>query len=89
MAQCDYCDGEMLTVTGCTHRTYTIEGLEYPAVRAEPHPDTRECHDCGALRGEAHHPGCDMETCPHCGGQLISCGHAQEAFDSMESGSNE
>ena len=31
------------------------------------------CHDCGAKEGEYHEPGCDMERCPFCGGQLISC----------------
>lgn len=31
------------------------------------------CHDCGAKEGEYHLPGCDMEKCPFCGGQLISC----------------
>ena len=31
------------------------------------------CHDCGAKEGEYHLPGCDMERCPFCGGQLISC----------------
>lgn len=31
------------------------------------------CHDCGAVEGEYHEPGCDMERCPFCGGQLISC----------------
>jgi hypothetical protein len=32
------------------------------------------CHDCGAVEGQLHMPGCDMECCPHCGGQRISCG---------------
>lgn len=36
--------------------------------------DIRDCHDCGAKEGEFHRPGCDMERCPFCGGQLISCG---------------
>ena len=33
----------------------------------------RKCHDCGVKWGKYHKPGCDMERCPKCGGQLISC----------------
>jgi hypothetical protein len=32
------------------------------------------CHDCGVKEVQLHLPGCDMERCPVCGGQLISCG---------------
>ena len=34
------------------------------------------CHDCAIENklGNHHHPGCDMERCPRCGGQIISCG---------------
>ena len=31
------------------------------------------CHDCKAEEGQYHEFGCDMETCPFCGGQLLSC----------------
>ena len=31
------------------------------------------CHDCACAEGERHLPGCDMERCPLCGGQAISC----------------
>jgi len=32
------------------------------------------CHDCGVKEGEIHHKGCDMEICPKCHKQLITCG---------------
>lgn len=33
------------------------------------------CHDCAAIRGEYHGPGCDMEECPVCHGQALGCEH--------------
>jgi hypothetical protein len=34
----------------------------------------RPCHDCAAIMGQFHVPGCDVEECPICHHQLISCG---------------
>lgn len=31
------------------------------------------CHDCLVVKGQLHLFGCDMEECPHCATQLISC----------------
>lgn len=31
------------------------------------------CHDCAVPLGAFHHPGCDSEACPGCGGQAIAC----------------
>src|SRR5262245_45449915 len=33
----------------------------------------RTCPDCHTQPGHLHDRGCDVEQCPSCGGQLISC----------------
>jgi len=42
-----------------------------------------QCHDCGVREGELHWPGCDMESCPSCGWQLLSCG-CIESYDEIK-----
>lgn len=32
------------------------------------------CRNCGVRWGQVHVPGCTVEVCPLCGGQIISCG---------------
>jgi len=39
-----------------------------------PHTDAEgTCGDCGVAAGQYHHAGCDLEVCPRCRGQAISC----------------
>jgi len=37
--------------------------------------DSDRCHDCQVEQGELHQKGCDVEQCPVCETQLISCEH--------------
>jgi len=43
-------------------------GTDWPSYSEYP------CHDCGIVDGQLHVPDCDMERCPRCFGQLITCG---------------
>jgi len=49
--------------------------------------DKETCHDCNCKEGELHMLGCDMERCPFCGHQLISCDcrYTKNGFDVDES----
>lgn len=52
-------------------KTFNLDGFLYDRI---PHDGEHGlCHDCSAKKGELHVPGCDMETCPKCGIQAISC----------------
>ncbi|GAC1433796.1 MAG: hypothetical protein NVSMB65_07770 [Chloroflexota bacterium] len=79
MAICEVCEQEMTTAPGCTGVAYLVQGREYARLAFGQERDMpaslphERCHDCGCWPGRQHHPGCDMEECPLCHGQLISC----------------
>lgn len=74
MAICDYCERDMSdeATTSCNQIEVEFpDGVKMPAI---PYDGEERCHDCGVSMGGNHHPGCDMERCPRCRGQIISCG---------------
>jgi hypothetical protein len=78
MGICSYCKQEMTSRVGCTLKTYDDMGDD-PRERIPYSPDEdQNCHDCKCPPGTLHHPGCDVERCPKCMGQAISCGCADE-----------
>lgn len=44
------------------------------AQKLMPERQITKCQDCGVAPGQRHQPGCDVERCPLCKGQLITCG---------------
>lgn len=78
MAICRDCQQEMLVADGCDYGIIIdAKGNEYERETFIGWGAEERCGDCNAAIGHYHHFGCDMETCPRCGGQLISCDCAQ------------
>lgn len=73
-APCDWCGQNMVTVDGCTGNK-KIEFSDGSQLDSSPYDGSGglRCPDCNVFTGHRHHPGCDMEKCPKCGGQLVSC----------------
>lgn len=92
MAKCE-CGLEMLRANGCRFKRIKIPaenksfnrikmgdpGDWYEQYIGTPEQDSIRCCDCGAKIGHYHHSGCDIEICPICKGQLLSC----SCFDSQ------
>jgi hypothetical protein len=66
--------------------SYMLDGKPVPRIRYGDEQDDWKadsipCHDCRVLKGEFHVPTCDVEECPVCYSQLLSC---DCPFDDLE-----
>ena len=87
--KCNFCNRVMVdrSVKTCAGNTFVefpdgtkMDSVKYDLDISESERANHRCHDCGIAIGGYHHPGCDMEVCPKCGGQLISCGCLDNAI---------
>lgn len=76
MAKCKWCEKDMMKVDSCAKNKILVypDGKELPTSTYHFDEPSGRCHDCNVKHGQAHHWGCDVERCPRCEGQLISCG---------------
>lgn len=85
MAICQNCKQEMRKASKCTKPLLVVKyraGSVFVFKRDTEYYDAnKRCHDCGIAnrRGNVHHLGCDVERCPNCGLQLISCSCLDDA----------
>ncbi|MBS0656792.1 MAG: hypothetical protein JSR82_00935 [Verrucomicrobia bacterium] len=62
--------------TNADPASFVINGVEFDRLRygeGEDDSDLPTCDDCGVPRGRRHVLGCDLEPCPRCSGQAITC----------------
>jgi hypothetical protein len=73
MAICTTCDEDMELGVSCTLRVYD-DFTDGVTRRRIANGSRQRCGDCGTPPRGMHHPGCDLERCPACGRQALTCG---------------
>ena len=76
MAVCSWCDREMRVAMSCSVGAMHLDGKRVDKVPwgRDGRHERGKCHDCGVVSGGFHHLGCDMQRCPLCRRQMMSCG---------------
>ncbi len=87
MAICTYCGNDMIHGTSCSEEPLRLRGVDLPPIRwgdesGYPFDEmTERCGDCGVPKGAVHHHGCDLEQCPACKRQLLTCACCDDEDD--------
>lgn len=75
---CPACGQDMRDAESCGGPMIQVAGQVYERVRFGQESGSRWeefdfCPECGVSHGGLHHPGCDIEECPRCRTQYLSC----------------
>jgi hypothetical protein len=73
MQVASYWPDKLMRCQSITHYIAKVPRIRYGDETYDWGADERPCHDCGAVKGELHAPGCDVEECPVCHGQAFGC----------------
>lgn len=79
-AICGHCNQGMRDAESCSAGILVVGGRRYRRRRETVLGPSGRCGYCGVLDGGVHHLGCDLERCPRCRAQLISCGCLDQGF---------
>jgi hypothetical protein len=75
---CPFCGQDKRDAESCGGPMIQVAGRVYERVRLGQESGNRWeefdfCPECGVSHGGLHHPGCDIEECPRCRTQYLSC----------------
>ncbi len=83
-ARCKVCDREMVPNGSCLMIQIRIGNKWYQRSTEHFGEPSGYCYDCNAKHGSYHHWGCDVESCPKCGGQMLGCPCLEEEKEGIE-----